>query len=149
MMQHMVESMKTRCTSDGRVLWMPSGFSRRKRLPLALASCSTAAHIDAALETMNCKKYFDLRYQQHTNMQGKPHPEVYLQTAEYAGIDPIYCLAIEDSFFGVIAAKAARMKVIAMPDPDEYDQTRFGAADLKIKSLLEINEEAFNKLQKL
>lgn len=63
------------------------------------------------------------------------------------GIDPIYCLAIEDSFFGVIAAKAARMKVVAMPDPGEFDQPRYGAADMKIRSLRELDSKAFETLQ--
>ena len=124
-------------------------FFKDKGLPLALASCSTIDHIHAALEKHDLKKYFDLEVSAAPNMQGKPHPEVYLSTAEHLRIDPIYCLAIEDSFFGVIAAKAAKMKVIAMPDPEEYEQIRFGAADLKIKSLFEIDEKAFNKLQKL
>jgi sugar-phosphatase len=74
---------------------------------------------------------------------------VYLKTAELLETDPIFCLAIEDSFFGVIAAKSARMKVIALPDPHEYLQERFGAADLKIRSLREINDETFDQFQKM
>ena len=76
-------------------------------------------------------------------------PEVYLKTAQLLEVDPIHCLAIEDSFFGVIAAKSARMKVVAMPDPGEFDQARYGSSDLKISSLREINEETFDQLQKL
>ncbi len=123
-------------------------FFHKKNIPIALATCSTAAHIDATLETHDLKRYFKLTVSAAHKMQGKPHPEVYLQTADMLGIDPTYCLAIEDSFFGVIAAKAARMKVVAMPDPGEFDQVRFGAADMKIRSLTELNEEAFDKLQK-
>lgn len=124
-------------------------FFREKDLPLALATCSTRAHIEAALERYGLLRYFDLLVSAADGMQGKPHPEVYLTTAARLGIDPSRCLAIEDSFFGVIAAKAARMKVVAMPDRSEYDQPRFGAADLKIKSLNEINEESFLLLQQL
>ncbi len=39
------------------------------------------------------------------------------------------------------------MKVLAMPDPHEYDQARFGAADLKIRSLTEINDTLLEKLK--
>jgi len=124
-------------------------FFKAKNIPIALASCSTVAHIDATLETHDLEEYFNLTVSAARKMQSKPHPEVYLQTADMLGIDPTYCLAIEDSFFGVIAAKAAKMKVVAMPDPGEYDQVRFGAADLKIRSLHELNEEAFDKLQKI
>jgi sugar-phosphatase len=122
-------------------------FFKEKKLPIALATCSTSAHIDAALEKHDLKKYFDLFVSAADQMQGKPHPEVYLRTADLMGVNPINCLAIEDSFFGVIAAKAARMKVVAMPDPEEFDQPRYGAADLKIKSLRELDHLAFEKLQ--
>ena len=121
-------------------------FFKEKKLPIALATCSTSAHIDAALEKHGLKKYFDLFVSAADKMQGKPHPEVYLRTAELMGVDPIYCLAIEDSFFGVISAKSARMKVVAMPDPEEFDQPRYGAADMKIRSLRELDNNAFEKL---
>ena len=118
-------------------------------LPMALASCSTMDHIDAAIDKHHLRKYFKHLVSAAHTMPGKPHPEIYLKTAELLGIDPTLCLAIEDSFFGLVAAKAARMKVLSMPDRSEYDQPRFGAADLKIRSLREINEETFEYLQKL
>jgi len=123
-------------------------FFKKKELPIALASCSTQEHINAALDTHGIGKYFDLLVSASKNMHGKPHPEVYLKTAELLETDPTHCLAIEDSFFGVIAAKSARMKVVAIPDPGEFHQPRYGAADLKISSLREINEESFDQLQK-
>lgn len=122
-------------------------FFREMGLPLALATCSTHEHIDAVMEKHGLRDSFDLLVSAARNMQGKPHPEVYLHTAEKLKVDPTHCLAFEDSFFGVIAAKAARMKVVAMPDPSEYDQPRFGAADLKIRSLTEFSPETFEKLQ--
>jgi sugar-phosphatase len=81
-------------------------------------------------------------------MPGKPHPEVFLRTAGLLKVDPTRCLVFEDSFYGVIAAKAARMKVVAMPDPSEYDQERFSAADLKIRSLDEFTLDTFRQMQK-
>ena len=123
-------------------------FFQKKKLPMALASCSTLDHIHAALEAHGIGKYFFKVVSASENMPGKPHPEVYLKTAQLLETDPIHCLAIEDSFYGVISAKAARMKVVALPDPHEYDQDRFGAADLKIKSLREIDENSFDQLQK-
>jgi beta-phosphoglucomutase-like phosphatase (HAD superfamily) len=73
---------------------------------------------------------------------------VFLRAAAILKVDPTCCLAFEDSFFGVIAAKAARMKVVAMPDRSEYDQERFGAADLKIRSLTDFTIETYNKLER-
>ena len=122
-------------------------FFKEKNIPMALASCSTMEHIEAAMGKYNLAGYFDLMVSAANGMPGKPHPEVYIQTASKLGIEPTACLAIEDSFFGVISAKAARMKVVAMPDPHEYDQARFGAADLKIRSLTEINDSLLEKLR--
>jgi len=122
-------------------------FFKEKNIPLALASCSTMDHIKAAMGKYNLNKHFDLMVSAANGMPGKPHPEVYLQTASRLGVEPTDCLAIEDSFFGVISAKAARMKVLAMPDPHEYDQDRFGAADIKLQSLTEINDTLLEKLE--
>jgi HAD superfamily hydrolase (TIGR01509 family) len=146
--EQMVETMRTQVPlMDGA--HEAVRFFREKKLPVAMATCSTHAHIDAALDRYGIKEQFDLLVSAAGEMPGKPHPEVYLRTAEQLGVDPTCCLAIEDSFYGVISAKAARMKVVAMPDPDEYDQPRFMAADAKIRSLTEIDEVLFNRLQKL
>ena len=123
------------------------GYFRDLGLPVALATCSTHEHIDAVMERHGLRDSFDLLVSAARNMQGKPHPEVYLHTAEKLKVNPIHCLAFEDSFFGVVAAKAARMKVVAMPDHEEYEQERFGAADLKIRSLTEFTPQLFEKLQ--
>jgi HAD superfamily hydrolase (TIGR01509 family) len=122
-------------------------FFRDQGLPVALATCSTQEHIDAVMEKHDLRGSFDVLVSAARDMQGKPHPEVYLHTAEKLKVNPTLCLAFEDSFYGVVAAKAARMKVVAMPDRSEYEQERFGAADLKIKSLTEFTPETFQKLQ--
>jgi len=124
-------------------------FFREKGIPVALASCTNYNLIEAAMGRHDLKKYFTLMVTASGVMPGKPHPEIYIHTAVKLGMDPTRCLAIEDSFFGVISAKAAKMKVVAMPDPSEYEQERFGAADMKIRSLREINNELFEKLEKL
>jgi HAD superfamily hydrolase (TIGR01509 family) len=124
-------------------------FFQEKNLALALASCSTHANIDAAMERHGLRDKFKLVVSAANGMPGKPHPEIYLHTARQLGMEPTSCLAIEDSFFGVISAKAARMKVLAMPAPHEYDQPRFGVADKKIRSLTEINEELYKKLEEI
>lgn len=120
---------------------------REQGLPVALATCSTQEHIDAVMEKHQLRASFEQMVSAAVDMPGKPHPEVFLRTAELLKVDPTRCLVFEDSFNGLVAAKAARMKVVAMPDPHEYEQERFGAADLKIRSLSEFTLEIFNKLQ--
>lgn len=122
------------------------GMFKEMGLPVALATCSTQEHIDAVMEKHELRSSFDLLVSAAVGMPGKPHPEVFLRTATLLKVDPTRCLVFEDSFNGVIAGKAARMKVVAMPDHSEYDQDRFGAADLKIKSLKNFTFDTYQKL---
>ena len=144
----MVETMRTKVPLMKGAVEAVS-FFKDKGLPIALATCSTHEIIDAAMEKHGLLKRFNLVVSAAHQMPGKPHPEVYLRTAGQLGVDPVFCLAVEDSFFGVISARAARMKVLAMPDPKEYEQERFSAADMKIRSLTEINDDLYEKLQKI
>lgn len=123
------------------------GMFRDLGLPVALATCSTHEHINAVMERHQLGSQFDLLVSAARNMPGKPHPEVFLRTAASLKVDPTRCLVFEDSFVGMIAAKSARMKVVAMPDESEYEQARFGAADLKIRSLKEFTKDTLNKFQ--
>jgi beta-phosphoglucomutase-like phosphatase (HAD superfamily) len=48
--------------------------------------------------------------------RGKPSPDVYLEVARRLGVDPEKTAAIEDSHNGIMSAKAAGMRVIAIPN---------------------------------
>ena len=144
--RRMVETMKKEVELMEGARELISLF-RRLGLPVALATCSTHDHIDAVMKKHGLRDSFEQLVSAAVNMPGKPHPEVFLQTAALLGSDPTRCLVFEDSFYGVIAAKAARMKVVAMPDHLEYEQDRFGAADMKIRSLKDFTLETFQKLQ--
>ncbi|HXO77820.1 MAG TPA: hypothetical protein VN824_21345, partial [Puia sp.] len=62
--------------------------------------------------------------------------------------NPLECLAFEDSFNGLIAAKAARMKCVSIPVQDQAHLPKWGAADLKLGSLLEFGDEQLSALNK-
>jgi HAD superfamily hydrolase (TIGR01509 family) len=118
-------------------------FFSEKGLPIALASSSNMELINAFLDRFGFHHYFTEVYSAEFEEFGKPHPAVYLETARRMNTDPVRCLALEDSFHGLIAAKAARMKTIAVPEhPDE----RFGASDIVLHSLKELNEAVFHQL---
>lgn len=104
-------------------------------LPLALASSSPRRLIDATLAHLGLEGRFGVIESAEDDRYGKPHPAVYLRTAEGLGVGPVRCLVFEDSLNGVIAAKAARMRCVAVPDaPDP----RFAIADLVLGSLTEL-----------
>lgn len=118
------------------------------RYPLAVASSSASEIIAAVLETMGIGRYFAVTQSAEHEPFGKPHPGVYIETAHRLGVEPWRCLAIEDSPNGVIAAKAARMRCIAVPDPVLADDRRFGAADLILPSLTEFGPDLVQRLSR-
>ncbi len=102
---------------------------------IALASSSPMAIIEAALARLGLDRAFDVVCSAQGEPFGKPHPAIFLRTAERLGTSPLDCVVIEDSMTGVIAAKAARMGCIAVPvDRDP----RFAVADVVVRSLAEI-----------
>ena len=115
-------------------------FFQAKKLPLAVASSSEFRIIHAALDKMNLSDAFSVIHSAEVEQYAKPHPAVYIHTAEKMKVQAIDCLAFEDSLPGVIAAKAARMKVVAVP---EIARPQFAVADVKLASLLEFTEEVW------
>ena len=103
--------------------------------PLAIASSSTSEIITAVLQTLGIESFFQVTQSAEHESYGKPHPGVYIEAARRLGVEPRRCLALEDSPNGVIAAKAARMYCIAVPDPALKDDRRLQAADLILPSL--------------
>ena len=68
------------------------------------------------------------------------------EAARALGVPSVECVAFEDSPNGVIAAKAARMRCVAVPDPALIDDRRFLAADLRLSSLTEFRPEMLDLL---
>jgi beta-phosphoglucomutase len=57
---------------------------------------------------------FDVTLGDEHVTNGKPHPEIYLSTAQKLGVNPVECLVFEDTVFGVEAAKNAGMTVVGI-----------------------------------
>ena len=86
------------------------------RWPLGLASSSNRELIDLALELLGVRRLFKATVSSEEVARGKPAPDVYLEAARRLGVDPAHTAAIEDSHNGILAAKAAGMRVIAIPN---------------------------------
>ncbi|MEM9022928.1 MAG: hexitol phosphatase HxpB [Bacteroidota bacterium] len=106
-----------------------------QQLPLALASSSPLRLIHTVLEKLQIAERFQVVCSAQHEAYGKPHPAIFLKAAQQLGVSSINCLVFEDSFYGLIAAKAARMTCIAVPDAEHHNDPRFGAADHVIHSL--------------
>lgn len=85
--------------------------------PLGLASSSNRPVIDLVLERMGVAACFAATVSSEEVGRGKPAPDVYLEAARRVGVDPAACAAIEDSENGIRSAHAARMRVLAIPNP--------------------------------
>ena len=87
----------------------------QERTKIALATMSGRKVIDKILAEKRIKTYFDVVVSADEIVKPKPDPEVFLVSAAKLGVDPKDCVVVEDSVFGVRAAKAAEMKCIAVP----------------------------------
>jgi mannitol-1-/sugar-/sorbitol-6-/2-deoxyglucose-6-phosphatase len=121
-------------------------FVQSQNVKIALASSSSLKIIQAALQKLNLTEVFVEIYSAESEAFGKPHPGVYLTTAQKLDILPQFCLALEDSLNGVLAAKAAQMKCIAIPEVLQQQNPKFAIADQVLKSLTELNQEIWRKL---
>ena len=110
----------------------------RSGLRLAIASSSPERLIDAVCARL--KLDIDIRCSALDEPRGKPAPDVYLAAARRLRLTPARCLAVEDSPAGVVAAKAAGMTCVAVPDPLLTGDPRYRRADLVLPSLTELTE---------
>jgi HAD superfamily hydrolase (TIGR01509 family) len=119
----------------------------RLSLPVAVCSGSYAVVIEAALRRLDIVSRVSVWHSAEWETLGKPHPGSYLSTAAKLGIHPALCLAVEDSFNGAISAKAARMRVVAVPEKSAAGSARWGFCDAVLDSLDGFDEELLLSLE--
>lgn len=102
---------------------------------IGLATSSYERIIEVVVDKLNIRSFFSVLHSAEHEIYGKPHPAVFITCAHKLGKHPEECLVIEDSFNGILAAKAARMKVIAIPEKSHLKDERFIIADLVLNSL--------------
>lgn len=102
---------------------------------IGLASSSPMPMIQLLVEHFGIVPYFEAIVSADTAALGKPHPEVYLQCAAQLGVKAHQCVVLEDTVNGCVAAKAARMKVLAVPHHEWAADPRFALADRVVPSL--------------
>jgi len=111
--------------------------------PLGLASSSNRELIELALELLNVADRFAATVSSEEVSRGKPAPNVYLEAARRLQVEPTRAAAIEDSHNGILAAKAAGMRVLVIPNrhfPPGEDA--LAQADVVLESLAGLTAEA-------
>ena len=102
-----------------------------ERWPLAVASSSNRDLIEEFLGGSGLRERFCTWVSSEEVGRGKPAPDVFLEAARRLGVPPQRCTAIEDSANGLRAAKAAAMRVVALPNapyPPPLDALALAAA---------------------
>lgn len=115
-------------------------FFTERKFRIGLASSSPHSLINTVTRLLDIEQHLQVCSSASDLAYGKPHPEVYLNCATALNAAPMECLCFEDSYNGMIAAKAARMKCIVVPEHKNAKDPRWNAADLKIASLQNFNE---------
>lgn len=108
---------------------------KKHKYKIGLASSSPKHMIDVLVDHFDLTKYFDVITSADVVELGKPHPAVFIHCAASLGSKANECVVLEDSVNGMIAGKAARMKVIVIPDDLHFDDPRFSLADAKLRSM--------------
>jgi beta-phosphoglucomutase-like phosphatase (HAD superfamily) len=83
---------------------------------LGVASSSNRPIIDSVLESSGLAPLFEITVSSEEVEHGKPAPDVYLEAARRLSLAPTSCAAVEDSGNGLRAARAAGMRVVAIPN---------------------------------
>ena len=104
-------------------------------MKIGLGTSSSSRLIQVDLSELNIKQFFDLTHSAETEAYGKPHPAVYLPVAQQLLVSPHKCLVIEDSFNGVIAGLAAKMKVVCIPEKTHFPNPRLSVADFHFDTM--------------
>ena len=142
--QEILDDMQEFIKSEGKLLpgvHHALDTCKKAGLPIALASSSEQRIIDVVVDTLEIRHYFDHIYSAQNEKLGKPYPGVFITAAELMKVRPMYCLVFEDAPAGVLAAKAAKMKCIAVPETANRDNKFVQTADLILNTLDEFNKK--------
>ena len=106
-------------------------------IPIALATSSNVRAMNAVLDNFGIREYFTSILSGGELPESKPHPAIYLISAQRLGMKPEDCMVIEDTTNGIRAAKAAGMYCVAYRNPNSGEQD-LSLADVVVDSFSEI-----------
>ena len=113
-------------------------YLKKQNKKIGLATSSYRILIDTVLKELEIAHFFDCTHTAEAEELGKPHPAVYLTVAKNLAVSPLKCLVIEDSLNGIISAKAARMKVVCIPEKTHLPDSRLSLADFQYPTMKDL-----------
>lgn len=112
----------------------------RRGVPLAVASSSPRPFIERVLRCLDVLDRFSVVMSGDEVARGKPEPDVFLAVARALGMAPVECVVIEDSRNGMIAARRAGMRCVALVPPGRAGAVR-READVVVSDLARVTDE--------
>jgi len=91
-------------------------FCKEHNIRLGIATSNSKELVTGALKALGVYEYFDAIVTGCEVEHGKPEPDVYLEAAKRCNVLPKDCLVFEDIVAGILAGKAAGMRVCAIED---------------------------------
>jgi HAD superfamily hydrolase (TIGR01509 family) len=116
-------------------------FLRERQLPVAVATSSDQDYASLSLRAAQLEAWFNNVITGDQVINGKPAPDIYIEAARRIGVEPANCLAIEDSDAGVLAASAAGMITVMVPDLKAPSPQARKAAFCVVASLVDARKE--------
>lgn len=89
---------------------------KSQEVPVALATSTREELVHKELEDASLKQYFDAIICGDMVAHSKPHPEIFLHACEELGVPPHNAFGVEDSFNGIRAVHAGKLKAVMIPD---------------------------------
>lgn len=121
-------------------------FLSDRGVPMSVCSSAPRDVIEATLRSLGLRRSIVHIVSANDEAMGKPHPGSYLRCAKLMDTNPRHCIAIEDSVYGAIAAKAAQMKVVAVQSGPDSVPGIFDFCDTRISTLKEFDGALFQQL---
>lgn len=103
----------------------------QKNIPMVIATSGIQVNIEFMFSHLPIRKYFTKVIKGNDITYGKPHPEIYQLAARELGLPPERCIAFEDATVGILSAKGAGMKVVALTTT--HSPGELSGADLIVK----------------
>ncbi|MEO7523006.1 MAG: HAD family phosphatase [Ferruginibacter sp.] len=111
-------------------------------IPMAIATSGIQVNIDFMFEHIPIRQYFTVVVNSAHISKGKPDPEIYIKTADLLHVHPANCLVFEDAAVGIISAKKAGMKVIALTTTQLKEE--LAEADMIVDDYICLNHDLFD-----
>jgi beta-phosphoglucomutase-like phosphatase (HAD superfamily) len=119
------------------------------RWPLAIASSSNPELIEIVLRVSGLGAVIPVAVSSQEVARGKPAPDVYLEAARRLAVAADRCAAVEDSHNGIRSAKAAGMRVVAIPNPHfPPDDEALAGADVVLPSIEQLTVDVVLNLSR-